>query len=69
MSNDRMIEQLANRIIQLESLVATMRQNTNRALDGHARILESLVDHTGYVPAAGKKLIFPRTAVDVGSSV
>jgi hypothetical protein len=54
------------RIAELEAQVETIRQNTNQAISGHASILESLVDHTRYVPPAGRKLVFPRTPVDVG---
>jgi TolA-binding protein len=56
------------RISELEARVQTIRKNTNRAISGHATILESLVDHTRYVPPAGRKLVFPRTAVDVGEA-
>jgi len=69
MNHDKIIEQLANRVIQLESLVATMRANTNQAITGHAAILEGLVNHTKYVPGPGRKLKFPRTPVDVGCKV
>jgi hypothetical protein len=58
-----------NRISELEAQVQTVRQNTNQALSGHAGILERLVDHTKYVPLARRKLVFPRTPIDVSSVV
>ena len=61
------IEQLEREVRDLAAFVSRICKNTNAALTGHAAILESLVDHTKYVPAAGKRLRFPRTPVDVGS--
>lgn len=58
-----------NRISKLEAEVQAIRKNTNQAITGHASILESLVDHTRYVPAANMKLAFPRAPVDVGGVI
>lgn len=60
---------MGKRIDELETLVAKIRKNTNQAIKGHAVVLESLVDHTKYVPASGRRLIFPRVPVDVGEEV
>lgn len=68
-NDSQRIAALELRISELEALVKTMRKNSNNAIAGHAAILESLVNHTSYVPPAGRKLVFPRTPVDIGSVI
>jgi hypothetical protein len=69
MSDADKIAKLEKSVADLERKLETVVQNANIALTGHATILGRLVDYTKFVPAAGKKLSFPRVPVDVSRDV